>query len=188
MKKVEINQAVANDYDRYRQIQSDQKQIAKPTFELHTTKTHLKNQSGDVPVSFKEMDEKAHLNVDLNVERTKSFKFRLVCESFMETPCYRFDSDGKTHENPPAPTRTLKDRIVPTPHFHCFDDQGRNLAYRTEALKANEEAFLSDSCEALKLFCEEENIRLAAEPSFLQETLPIGTPALDDPLEGVEFP
>ena len=188
MKKHEINQTVVDDYDRYRQIHSEQKRITDPTFSLTKTETHPRNQSGDLPVSFSEMDETAYLNVDLNVEKTKSFKFRLFCDSFMEEPCYRFDSDGSTHENPTSPTRTLKQRIVPTPHFHCFDEQGRNIAYQTESLIANQETLMSNPCEAFKHFCEEENIRLDGEPEFLQETLPIGAPVLDDPLEGVEFP
>ena len=188
MKTFEINHVVAKAYDRYHQIKVDDKRIAVPTFSLRTTATHSKNQKGETCVSFTTSDETARLNVDINVERTKSFKFRLFCDNFMSPPCYRFDSDGGTHENPPHPSRTLKQRIVSTPHFHCFDELGRNMAYKTPSLQKDEAALLSDPLKAFKVFCDEENISLGSEPAFVQETLPFGTSSFEDPLEGVEFP
>ena len=188
MKKIEKNFIVANDYERYCRIQTDEKSVNSPTFSLKTVPNHQSNQSGEICVFFEDERETARLNVELNVERTKSFKFRLFCDSFMDAPCYRFDSDGGKHENPTTETTPFRERLVPTPHFHRFDEEGHNIAYRPDELCRNEQMLLADSREALKCFCHEENIQLTAEPVFVQETLSLGTNAYEDNQEGVDFP
>lgn len=188
MKQRDKNKTVASDYGRYCRIKTAPKRADSQRFLLKTVQNHRGREGGDVPVSFENAEETARLNAELNVERTKSFKFRLFCESFMDGPCYRFDSDGGTHENPPDETTPLRQRVIPTPHFHRFDGEGRNIAYRTDELCRNEQALLSNPREALKCFCREENIRLDGMPDFVQETISLGTDAYEDNQEGVEFP
>jgi hypothetical protein len=188
MKQVAKNATVVRDYARYRWIQTTSKWVDSPQFTLKAVPNHRGNEGGDVNVTFVNEEETGRLNVEFNVERTKSFKFRLFCDAFMDAPCYRFDSDGGTHENPTDETTPFRQRMVPAPHFHLFDMQGRNIAYRPEELCQNEQALLSDAREALKCFCREEHIQLSADPVFAQETLSWGTNAHEDNQEGVDFP
>lgn len=188
MKQVAKNATVVREYARYCQIKTAAKRVGSPQFTLKAVPNHQGNESGDVDVSFDNGEETGRLNAEFNVDRTKSFKFRLFCDVFMDAPCYRFDSDGKKHENPTDATTPFRQRVVPAPHFHLFDMQGRNIAYRPEELCRNEQALLSDLREALKCFCREENIQLSAEPVFVQETLSWGTNSHEDNQEGVEFP
>ena len=48
----------------------------------------------------------------------------------MKEPCYRFESDGGTHRNPSEEGITLKQRQIPTPHFHRYNEKGENIAYK----------------------------------------------------------
>ena len=188
MKQTYVNHAVANQFERYCRIQTATKKIDNPVFFLHQTPTHPAHQSGDQPIAFESGVESGHLAVNLNCEKTKSFKFRLHCDAFMPMPCYRFDSDGAAHENPADDNVPLRQRTVPTPHFHRFDHKGRNVAYRPESLQEKEQEILASPVSALQLFCAEENISLPVPPSFIQETLPLGVDSFEDPLEGVDFP
>ena len=183
----EVNTYVAKAFNRYRQIKTKEKRLCADTILLHASQNHPSNQLGNLQVQFADGSEMAHLNVDLNVDKTKSFKFRLMCDSFMPQPSYRFDSDGQTHRNPSAEGVTLKQRQVPPPHFHRFNEKGINIAYRTDVLIGNEEESLRDYNKALKLFCQEENIQTGARLAVEPETLQLGTCEFPDPLEGVEF-
>lgn len=183
----DINKSVAKDFDRYCQIKSKEKSLCDDKLLLHATQTHPLNQCGDFPVQFADGSETAHLNVDVNVHKTKSFRFRLMCDSFMPQPSYRFESDGGTHRNPPAEGLTLKQRQIPTPHFHRYDRKGKNFAYRTDVLDANEAELVGDYNKALQHFCQEENVGMRSGLAIEPETLPLGTCEFPDPLEGVDF-
>ena len=130
----EINTTVVEEYERYVNIQLAAKKLADERICLHQDVRRRNQQCGDVGVVFKDEGAEARLNVSLNVDRLKSFKFRLFCDEFMQEPCYRFDSDGPFHRNPDHSGVTLVQRQVATPHFHKFDEKGRVVAYKTERL------------------------------------------------------
>lgn len=187
MKTIEINAIVARNFERYRQIKSKDKSLGSKEILLKETKTHPLHQCGDSEVTFADASEEARLNIGINVDKTKSFRFRLMCDSFMQAPCYRFESDGGTHRNPPQEGVTLRQRQIPTPHFHRYDEDGRSIAYKTEELVNDEQGILADYDKALRHFCREENINVGDDVSIMFATFPLGTCDFPDPLEGVEF-
>lgn len=188
MRETEIEQAVVDDYDRYSRIKSALKRVRADGFSFVQAKFHPQNQIGNAVVLFEGQGEECRLNVDLNIERTKSFRFRLFCDSFMKRPCYRFESDGSAHENPTSDDCPLPKRSVPTPHFHFYNKRGKCVAYRTEELISSEEKILADVQRALFLFCKEENISLQESPRLVYEQSIFEQNAFADPLEGVTFP
>ncbi len=186
-KTTEINSIVIDNYDRYSKIKTAKKRMTREVISFGQSPTNTQEQNGDAEICFDEPGEICRLNVTLNVERTKTFRFRLFCDTLMESPCYRFDSDGGCHENPSSPDCPLPKRSVPTPHFHRYDEKGQNIAYRTEALDSTEPAILCDVNKAFVLFCEEENIELKGEPELFCKQSLFGTKTFVDPLEGVTF-
>lgn len=187
-KNVEINQTVVDNFERYRKIKLTPKTISGQYLPLAVAETHPDCRDGDASVHFAEDSEKGRLNVSLNVERTKSFRFRLFCDDFMRRPCYRFESDGGSHENPPSPDCPLSKRSIPTPHFHRYDEEGRNVAYRTTDLERNESEYLADLDKAFAMFCAEENIVSQEGFHFRHDRSLFEKTEFCDPLEGVSFP
>ena len=184
MKVTEINQAVLRDYPRYEKIVTDWKRLKSKNVEFSASQTHKTNQVGNADVYCEADGEDCKLNVDVNVERQKTFRFRLFCKTFMKEPCVHFDSDGCAHERPSSPDCPLRQRMVRTPHFHRYDEKGRNIPYRTAELDVDEEAILCNVHRAFALFCNEENSELPELPlqGILHEKA-----EFNDPLEGVPF-
>ena len=185
--KKEINITVVGDFKRYCQIKIKDKELNIKRIPLHINEKHTSHQNGISSIQFMDGTEHAHLIIDVNVDKTKSFRFGLLCYSFMQEPCYRFDSDGVTHINPPEDGVTLKQRQISTPHFHKYNEKGQNIAYKTDLLIRDETALLCDYNKALRHFCHEENIEISSETVIKPETLALGTSDFPDPLEGVEF-
>ena len=187
-KATEINSIVIDNYDQYVSIKTAKKRMTSEAISFSQSTTHKQEQVGDADVCFEEPGEPCRLNVALNVERTKTFRFRLFCTTLMAVPCYRFESDGSCHENPSSSDCPLPKRSVPTPHFHRYDEKGQNIAYRTEDLDSVEPVILNDVNKAFVLFCKEENIELKGRPKLFREQSLFGMKSFADPLEGVEFP
>ena len=184
----EINTTVVDEYPRYVRIQSDIKRLGENQICLHQDQRRKNQQSSDSDIIFDAGNENARLNMTVNVDKMKSFAFKLFCDSFMPEPCYRFDSDGPFHRNPESDGVTLSQRQIPTPHFHKYDEKGRVIAYRTNKLIAEESSLLADYEKAMWHFCDEENVVLQPETHVFTETLQLGAHEFVDPLEGVEFP
>ncbi len=183
----EINHTVKDNYLRYLSIGDKVKTLETSDIMLHESQNHTRSQMGDVALTFPGDDECGRLNVSLNVDNTKSFGFKIFCDNLMPEPCYRFDSDGPSHTNPPAANLVLRDRRVHTPHFHKYDQDGRLTAYKTDELASDETSFVDDYQKAIKHFFEEERVSVEGSVQILTETLPFGVHDFEDPLKGVEF-
>ena len=185
--KKEINTKVVKEFERYCQIRIKDKKLCKDSIPLYTKKSHPSNQQGNSFIQFIDGSENADLIIEVNADNTKSFRFRLLCDSFMQEPCYRFDSDGNTHMNPGGNGITLKQRQISTPHFHQYNEKGQNIAYKTDVLISEEDDLLNDYNKAFRHFCQEENIKISTDTTIKLETLPLGTREFPDPHEGVDF-
>ena len=81
----------------------------------------------------------------------------------------------------------LSERRIPTPHFHEFDNKGREIAYRTAVIN-NDAQFPRDRVEAIKHFSEVHNVcfdgdfKVLSESSLFQDAS-----QCDDPNFGEEF-
>ena len=104
------------------------------------------------------------------------------------SPCFRYDAAGHVHTNPHSVGRTLAKRMVPSPHFHKFTEDGLEYAYRTKVVD-EEEAALSNPSLAFHAFCSEGKVACSSDDNPSLEFKPSLFPeeALD-PLEGHHFP
>ncbi|MVM36433.1 hypothetical protein GO730_00225 [Spirosoma sp. HMF3257] len=66
----------------------------------------------------------------------------------------RFDSDGHTHINKDE-NIPLAEQHVKTPHFHIWDESGKEIAYRTDSIDLHENAIFEDINQGFSLFCNE---------------------------------
>ena len=182
------NKNIKENYERYLKIKQVKKKLAEKDILLYKDAGHKDVQVGEAVVAVGEGEESARLQVTLNVLKTRNFKFKLFCDDLTPAPCYRFDSDGGTHMNPYSETDALLDRRVATPHFHCYNEDGVEIAYKTEELVKEQEKLLGDYDKAMGHFFAEENVLSEDGTRMVPETLPLGKDELENPLEGVEFP
>ena len=127
------------------------------------------------------------LNTHLKTEE-KDFKFILRCVPFCERPFFRYDSTGPSHRNSNLPI-PIEEQQVPTPHFHRFVADGKEIAYKTKVLLDEKQSkVLEDISMCVLHFMQEANIKfenfdLISTPGVL----PFKMEENIDPLENVQF-
>lgn len=132
-------------------------------------------------------------DVAFTVEQKKDidsdFKFSLKCTSFCEKPLFRYDSSGPSHRNSNFQI-PINEQKVPTPHFHKYWNDGKEIAYKTKALEDEvQRKALEDISICIYHFMDEANIKyekfeLNSSPGLLP--FPREKEILD-PLENVSF-
>ena len=101
----------------------------------------------------------------------------------------RYDSAGTSHRNN-FDDIPLSEQLVTTPHIHKYDEKGRLIATKTDAIQANPAA--SNITEGFPIFCSEGNIygklttispkiQVGEQPAIPFEHIEV------DPCEGVPF-
>lgn len=108
---------------------------------------------------------------------------------FTEKPLFRYDSSGPSHRNSNFQI-PINEQKVPTPHFHKYWSDGKEIAYKTEALKDEvQRKALEDISICIYHFMQEanieyENFQLNSSPGIL----PFDKEAENsDPLENITF-
>ncbi len=127
---------------------------------------------------------------EVRILNYKDYHFSLRCPSLSQTPFFRYDSEGAPHRNNDEGI-PLKEQMVETPHFNCFNSEGENIAYQTELQKDKINAKkLEDISQGVIHFFDESNTRLNENDYPLISILP-GTLQIpitkSNPLEGVNF-
>ena len=118
----------------------------------------------------------------------KDFKFILRCVPFCERPFFRYDSTGPSHRNSNLPI-PIEEQQVPTPHFHRFVADGKEIAYKTKVLLDEKQSkVLEDISMCVLHFMQDVNIKfenfdLISTPGVL----PFKMEENIDPLENVQF-
>ena len=179
-------EAVFNDYARYKLIRDAEKLLAADYIFVEERNNHPGIDSGSIALTASISNELV-LEFERNQTCGKNFKFRLYDKAFMQSPSYRFDSDGSSHCN--QTDEPLSKRIVHTPHFHKFIDAGLEIAYQTNDWIDNAEKLLSDISLAFNSFAQEENITHNGFPVIYKNGELIIPPdnTILDPLQGEEF-
>lgn len=179
---------VVNEYARYERLKQLPKTCATTDVYLTAKSNHNGYETGETELIFPRQEETGRLNIEVKASHSKTFKFKFFCDDFMDPPCYRFDSDGHEHRiDDPKGLLTLEERKVSTPHFHRFNEQGVEIPYKTQELREYEQKYLRDYNEALRHFCQEENIHSETPLALHVETLPLRPYEYDNPLEGLPF-
>ncbi|MCQ6961444.1 hypothetical protein [Mucilaginibacter aquariorum] len=130
------------------------------------------------------------LRINVKVNNHNFFQFKLRCTDLCAVPFFRYDSDGDTHRNYDE-SIPLEDQQVPAPHFHYYNENGINIAYKTPSLlDENETKALEDINICIKHFCHEANLRLNdddfPEIQILPGQIPLKVTS-DDPNSNVNF-
>ena len=152
---------IKENYDFYNILLSERKSIYTGIIEI--------NKIGNNHNTLESIEEVKHptankdnmvLLVDVKANNHEFFQFKLRYKSFVPTPFFRFDSDGETHRNRDDGV-DLKDQAVTTPHFHKFNENGIEVAYKTDKLlDPKESKALEDINLCIIHFFHESNTRL----------------------------
>lgn len=188
MKKMNHNDSVSSvrdDYPHYVAILDGTKQLLDSEIALVKDAKKENRCEREVALTHSSIDDKMTLQVEGHFTDVKKFKFKVFDKDYMPEPCFRFDSFGNSHVN--FSDEPLQTRRVDTPHFHKFDAEGIQKAYRTKFIEQNEEALLKDRNKAFLHFMEEGHIECDRKVHVLNDDLFQPSDALVDPLKDIGF-
>lgn len=187
MKKV--NTKVRDNYDKYCALIEEEKTLIKNQMVLDEDKASRPDfKEKSMPAHSNNIPENITFTVQQKKKEEADFKFILRCTPFCEQPFFRYDSVGPSHRNSNLPI-PIEEQQVPTPHFHRFHSDGKEIAYKTEPLtKENQIQALGDISICILHFLQEahmkpEDFDLISSPG----ELPFKKENDIDPLENVEF-
>lgn len=184
-------QEVATKYDFYQSLVDGRKTTEYETVSLTKVGNNNKILETAVEVSHESSDvDEMALIVEVNKANQGNYKFKLRYHGLIPAPFFRFDSVGETHWNKVDGIK-LNEQQVTTPHFHRFNKDGIEIAYKTEKLKDEETAkALQDIDLCLAHFCHESNLRLN-EDDFPKVAIMPDTLGMqvfnDDPNQNIDF-
>jgi len=154
-----INKEIKSNFKKYEALLKGYKNSSTEIVVLNQIKQRHPNQRiSTTSVDHESIPEKIELIIESKIEDKRDFKFKLRAPELTGEPFFRFDSDGVSHMNGDR-SIPLDERKVDTPHFHRFDEEGRNVAYKTESLKnqAEQNALINDINLFAAHFCDESN-------------------------------
>jgi hypothetical protein len=135
-------------------------------------------------------DDEMILLFDVKVNDHNFFQFKLRYKSFIPVPFFRFDSDGGTHRNK-IDGLNIREQSITTPHFHKFNENGIEIAYKTDKLlDPRESKALEDINLCIVHFFHESNTRLKVDdfPEIKIMSDTFGFKAMkEDPNRNVNF-
>lgn len=186
-----INADVKSDSATFRTLLNDRKHTTERIIYLNDTKPSRQDTNYyDQQLSYAFKPVRLIIEARQNIKTC--FRFKLHCQEYTKEPYFRFDSDGATHRNSDK-NLPLPKQIVKTPHFNTFDNNGVELAYRTNELEnpTTEAILLNDISLCFAHYCHESNIRFPQEElseviPFPMYILPLDT-SNEDPLANIDF-
>ncbi len=182
---------VGEKFEFYESLVSGKKNTIHDTINLTSVGNNNKILESNVEVIHCDpLEDSMYLTVEVNKKNQGNFKFKLKYNKFIPAPFFRFDSVGKTHRNKIDGVKMNDQQITP-PHFHRFNKEGFEIAYKTEELKNEETAkALRDINFCLAHFCHESNTRVNEDEFPNIEVMPdtLGLQIFeDDPNQNVDF-
>ncbi|MDR6194905.1 hypothetical protein [Siphonobacter sp. SORGH_AS_0500] len=145
---------VLDDFATYKVIMNEQKRILDETIHINANKKTRTDWLAARSKIEHSSVEGIFFEVEVLPDNHRHFKFLIMAEGYSNKRLARYDSAGSPHRNPANSPHYSKQRIAP-PHFHKWDDLGRNIAYKTEKLNSVKEEDLGNINRIIILFCEE---------------------------------
>jgi hypothetical protein len=182
---------IKENYSFYNNLLSERKSIFTEVIEINKTGNNKNTLESIEEVTHSvASNEKMVLLVDVKVNNHDFFQFKLRYKSFVPAPFFRFDSDGETHRNKVDGLR-LEDSQITTPHFHKFNENGIEIAYKTDKLlDPKESKALEDINLCIIHFFHESNTRLKdddfPEIKIMTDTLGFKM-TKEDPNQNIDF-
>lgn len=97
----------------------------------------------------------------VKVRQSKSeitdYGFQILVDGY-DKAIFRFDADGATHYNDVDEALPLLKREITTPHFHKFNESGKEIAYKTEELHLHGFEIQNDIHLGFSYFCDEAHV------------------------------
>lgn len=160
----EIIKIFREDYSTYKKLLEESKSIFDNVIEINEVNNNANTLEKIENIKHKTINKKIDLIVNIKVNNSKFFQFKLRCKEYCEIPFFRFDSDGVTHRNYLENTTKLDAQKVETPHFHIYNEDGLNIAYRTPQFdNVEERKALEDINLCIYHFFRESNIFLPTD-------------------------
>jgi hypothetical protein len=182
---------IQENYAFYNNLLLERKSIFAEVIEINQTGNNRNTLAYSTIVSHPNVEDDAMvLMVNVKVNNHDFFQFKLRYQPFVPAPFFRFDSDGETHRNK-IEGIALEQQSITTPHFHKFNENGVEIAFKTDKLKdPKESAALEDINLCIKHFCHEANLRFQ-EDGFPEIIIGAGTLAFkitkEDPNQNITF-
>jgi hypothetical protein len=184
---------IKNDYIKYEELLNGTKNSYIKTIVLDGIKgNHNNTRVKKIELIHSSSHEKIELIVESKIKNKKDFKFKLRAPNYTGIPFFRFDSDGVAHYNRSLNIE-LKKQKVSTPHFHKFDADGKNIAYKTKSLEKDSEcnALLNDINLCIAHYCDESKTYYDNTNHLQIIQTPINEldfeANIDNPTEGVKY-
>lgn len=182
---------IQQDYSLYSELVNNQKSVEHSPVTVNKKKlTHPTYITGEVSGTHETVKCKIKFEVEVKIYNEKNFKFKLFTKQYFPVPIFRYDSYGLAHRNN-DPSIPLRDQQVLTPHFHKFNEQGFEIAYKTEFINAiDKQHEVEDINKCLRHFCDEGNLRFKSS-EYITVQLNTGelemTHTNEDPLQNINF-
>lgn len=185
------NHTIKDNYDYYTQLLKKRKSIFSEVIEINKVGNNHNTLEEPVKVTHPDVENHMLLLVDVKENNNSFFQFKLRYKEFTNSPLFRFDSDGDTHWNK-IDGIPLTEQQIPTPHFHKYNENGVEIAYKTDELKdPNQNKALKDIELCIAHFFHECNIRVSPDsfPSIIIKANPMGLSFVkEDPNQNITFP
>lgn len=140
--------------DDYNLFMDSEKTTASPINVIHTKANHNESLYSEQPVVCSQGVNNVDLACELRQKSTTNYSIQLLSRDLTNRLLFRMDEGNGTHRNN-LPYIPLSEQSVPTPHFHRYDSNGYNIAYKSEVIKNIAEPLHIN--EGLALFCLESN-------------------------------
>ena len=185
------NTEIKNNFTLYTELHKKRKTVLNSPISVNKTKAnHRGIQTGNTNVKHVSIKKDLIFEIEIKNDNIKDFKFKLFCTTYFNCPFFRFDSAGAAHRNN-DPKISLKEQQITTPHFHEFNSDGIELAYKTKALKSKPQLTqLEDFNICVMHFCYEGNLRYKQKdfPEIKLNEGELGYKFVnEDPLKNINF-
>lgn len=184
------NQKIRDDYSHYLEVINGLKTAQSPITLKKGAANNANWLGAQVKVRHETISSQIQFIAEKNVRLPTNFKFKLLAAHLAQEPVLRFDSEGASHRND-LDYIPLPERQVTTPHFHKFNEDGINIAYKTEALKSkgNAEAIITDVNFGMAHFATEAHLEDddGKQPMLHEAQTVFPMPTNQDPVAGVNF-
>ena len=131
----------------------------------------------------------SYISIEVKNGDANHFSAKLMTDAISTKILLRYDSAGASHRNT-FDDIPLPEQLVTTPHIHKYDEKGRLIAIKTDAILSNPAA--SNITDGFPIFCSEGNIY--GELTTKSPKIQIGEEPVipfeyteTDPCEGVPF-
>lgn len=156
-----VNSDIRDQFDFFTELLKSNKIVLSKIIQLETKKSNIFWLTGQSNVHHETISD----DIIFFVERSKrdsKYGIKLRCPSLTVEPFFRFDSDGPAHRND-LPNIPLEEQSVTTPHFNSYNEDGKQMAYKNETLKKENEVkiIVEDINFGVSLFCLETKSKLS---------------------------